>query len=192
MPFCFYPIYLKDLTAAYDEDETQITSLIYYGCITILMLILMFILDSYQFKSAFIKQSLDEEKQEEETGSESLLEKEKLAIECKNVSKIMKGAKEPIISNITFEVKKGSVMGLLGPSGAGKSTLFSLLAMLEARDTGHIVLDSVRLDKGSYREAQRSLDVGIVFQEDVLWANKTVDENLRLVGRFKGVKEEEL
>ena len=28
MPFCFYPIYLKDLTAAYDEKETQITSLI--------------------------------------------------------------------------------------------------------------------------------------------------------------------
>jgi ABC-type multidrug transport system ATPase subunit len=83
-------------------------------------------------------------------------------------------------------------MGLLGPSGAGKSTLFSLLAMLQGRDSGDIVLDSVRLDKGSYREAQRSLDVGIVFQEDVLWADKTVDENLRLVGRFKGVKEEEL
>jgi ABC-type multidrug transport system ATPase subunit len=121
-----------------------------------------------------------------------LLEKEKLAIECKNVSKKMKGFKEPIISNITFEVKRGSVMGLLGPSGAGKSTLFRLLAMIQARDAGQIVLDSVKLDKGSYREAQRSLDVGIVFQEDVLWENKTVDQNLRLVGRFKGFKEEEL
>jgi ABC-type sulfate/molybdate transport systems ATPase subunit len=53
-------------------------------------------------------------------------------------------------------------MGLLGPSGAGKSTLLKLLSMIQGRDSGKIVLDSVRLDKGSYQEAQ-SLDVGIVF-----------------------------
>jgi ABC-type multidrug transport system ATPase subunit len=58
----------------------------------------------------------------------------------------MKGIRENIISNITFEVKKGSIMGLLGPSGAGKSTIFKLLTMIQARDSGQIVLDSVRLD----------------------------------------------
>lgn len=42
-------------------------------------------------------------------------------------------------------------MGLLGPSGAGKSTLFKLLSMIQARDSGQIILDSVRLDKGSYQ-----------------------------------------
>jgi ABC-2 type transport system ATP-binding protein len=104
----------------------------------------------------------------------------------------MKGVKEPIISNITFEVQRGSIMGLLGPSGAGKSTLFKLLSLIQARDSGQIVLDSVKIDKGKYKDAQNLLDIGIVFQEDVLWANKTVDQNLRLVGKFKGVKKEML
>ena len=72
-------------------------------------------------------------------------------------------------------------MGLLGPSGSGKSTLFKLLSMIQDRDSGQIVLDSVKLDKTSYKEAQ-SLDIGIVFQEDVLWVNRTVDQNLMLVG----------
>jgi len=93
----------------------------------------------------------------------------------------MKGVKEPLISNITFEVQRGSIMGLLGPSGAGKSTLFKLLSLIQARDSGQIVLDSVKIDKGKYKDA-KDLDIGVVFQEDVLWANKTVDQNLRLVG----------
>jgi ABC-type multidrug transport system ATPase subunit len=80
----------------------------------------------------------------------------------------MKEFKDPIISSISFEVQRGSIMGLLGPSGAGKSTLFNLLSMIHARDSGQIVLCSVNLDKASYQEAH-SLDVGIVFQEDVLW-----------------------
>ena len=120
-----------------------------------------------------------------------MLEKEKPVIELKNVSKKMKGVKEKIISNITFEVQRGSVMGLLGPSGAGKSTLFKLLSLIQARDSGQIVLDSVKIDQGKYKDAQ-DLDIGVVFQEDVLWANKTVDQNLRLVGKFKGVKKEVL
>jgi ABC-type multidrug transport system ATPase subunit len=82
-------------------------------------------------------------------------------------------------------------MGLLGPSGSGKSTLFKLLSMIQDRDSGQIVLDSVKLDKASCQEAQ-SLDIGIVFQEDVLWINKTVDQNLMLVGKFKGIKKEEI
>ena len=76
-----------------------------YGCITILMFIFMLILDSYQFKAAFKNNSgKGEEKIEEESFNEFLMGKEKPAIECKNVSKKMKEFKEPIISNISFEV----------------------------------------------------------------------------------------
>ena len=122
-----------------------------YGCITILMLIFMFILDSYQFKVAFKNnRGKGEENIEEESFTESLMGKEKPAIECKDVSKKMKEHKDPIISNISFEVQRGSIMGLLGPSGAGKSTLFNLLSMINARDSGQIVLGSVNLDKASY------------------------------------------
>ena len=76
-----------------------------YGCITILMLIFMFILDSYQFKAAFKNnRGNGEENIEEESLTESLMGKEMPAIECKDVSKKMKEHKEPIISNISFEV----------------------------------------------------------------------------------------
>jgi ABC-type bacteriocin/lantibiotic exporter with double-glycine peptidase domain len=111
----------------------------------------MFILDSYQFKVAFKNnRGKGEENIEEESFNESLMGKDKPAIECNDVSKKMKEHKDPIISNISFEVQRGSIMGLLGPSGAGKSTLFNLLSMINARDSGQIVLGSVNLDKASY------------------------------------------
>ena len=55
-------------------------------------------------------------------------------------------------------------MGLIGPSGAGKSTIFSMLALMEPRDTGDIWLENLKIEK-YFKDYQKmsELDIGIVF-----------------------------
>ena len=80
-------------------------------------------------------------------------------------------------------------MGLLGPSGAGKSTIFKLLTLMSARDSGDLRLAKIEINRywDDYRHSQ-DLDLGFVFQEDVLWEDKTVDENLEIVGKIRGLQ----
>jgi len=84
-------------------------------------------------------------------------------------------------------------MGLIGPSGAGKTTIFKMLALMEKRDLGNIQLNGISINKyyEDYSKIQE-LDIGIVFEEDVLWLDKTVDENLAIVGKLRGINKNEL
>jgi len=108
-------------------------------------------------------------------------------ISCARLSKSIDG--EKIVKDISFSIKEGEILGLIGPSGAGKSTIFKILTMMEKRDSGEVVLDGISIDgyRKQYDRAE-SLDIGFVFQEDVLWEEKTVDQNLELVGQFRGLK----
>jgi ABC-2 type transport system ATP-binding protein len=112
-------------------------------------------------------------------------------ISCARLSKSIDG--ERIVKDISFSIKEGEILGLIGPSGAGKSTIFKILTMMEKRDSGEVVLDGISIDgyRKQYDRAE-SLDIGFVFQEDVLWEEKTVDQNLQLVGEFRGLKGEAL
>jgi len=113
-------------------------------------------------------------------------------IACRNISKKKKGSKnEYIVKDITLDVERGQIMGLLGPSGAGKSTIFKVLTMMTARDSGVLHLAGIDINRywDDYRHIQ-DLDLGFVFQEDVLWEDKTVDENLEIVGKIRGLSAE--
>ena len=71
------------------------------------------------------------------------------AIEIKDVSKSYKSVKA--LRDISFNIRKGELFGLIGPDGAGKTTLFRILATLTLPDSGSatvIGLDVVR----DYRE----------------------------------------
>jgi branched-chain amino acid transport system ATP-binding protein len=47
------------------------------------------------------------------------------------------------VDNVSFEVKRGEVLGLIGPNGAGKSTLFNLIAGVVPPTSGQIIFDGV-------------------------------------------------
>ncbi|WP_144392508.1 ABC transporter ATP-binding protein [Pleionea sediminis] len=55
-------------------------------------------------------------------------------IEVKNLQKSFK--KNVVISNLSFSVKQGSVLGLLGTNGAGKTTLLQTMLGFESKDEG--------------------------------------------------------
>ncbi|MDR2037390.1 MAG: ABC transporter ATP-binding protein [Bacteroidales bacterium] len=64
---------------------------------------------------------------------------ENILVRCSGISKTYPG-KPPVsaLREISMEVSKGEIFGLIGPDGAGKTTLFRMLATLALPDTGHI------------------------------------------------------
>jgi ABC-2 type transport system ATP-binding protein len=89
------------------------------------------------------------------------------------------------LSNVSFEVRKGEIFGLLGPNGGGKSTLFRILSTMMVPTAGRALIaghDVVR-DPAAVRR-----QVGVVFQTQSLDKALTVEENLRAQGHLHGLR----
>ncbi len=88
------------------------------------------------------------------------------------------------LSNVSFDVPQGQVIGLIGPSGAGKSTLIRCINRLVEPTSGTVRLNDVNLPAlrtGDLRRARRR--IGMIFQEYALVERLTVMENV-LSGRL--------
>ena len=88
------------------------------------------------------------------------------------------------LSDVSFDVPKGQVVGLIGPSGAGKSSLIRCVNRLVEPTSGKVLLndmDITRLRSGELRRARRR--IGMIFQEYALVERLTVMENV-LSGRL--------
>jgi len=73
----------------------------------------------------------------------------------------------PRISNISFDLKCGEILGVVGPSGAGKSTLLSLLLRFYEPFAGSILLDNQALSSMDPSWVRRN--IGFVAQDPVLF-----------------------
>jgi subfamily B ATP-binding cassette protein MsbA len=82
---------------------------------------------------------------------------------------------EPVLSDITFDAPKGSVVALVGASGAGKSTLVDLIPRFYEPTGGHIRIDGI--DTRDITLASLRSLTGIVSQDTVLF-NDTVRNNI--------------
>lgn len=90
-------------------------------------------------------------------------------LEVKNLSKEFNG--HQILRDISFTLKDGEIMTIVGPSGAGKTTLLRIIAGLETKDAGEILIDGKPYDSGK---------VGVVFQDYNLFPNLNVLQNITL------------
>ena len=58
------------------------------------------------------------------------------------VQKLRKSYKDrEVLKNISFEIKEGSICGLLGINGAGKSTIMKIIFGLENADSGTVIFN---------------------------------------------------
>ncbi|WP_193171875.1 phosphonate ABC transporter ATP-binding protein [Nisaea nitritireducens] len=94
------------------------------------------------------------------------------------------GTGDRALTDVSFTVEPGQVVGLIGPSGAGKSTLIRCINRLVEPSAGKISLgdlDITQLSRGGLRQARRR--IGMIFQEYALVERLTVMENV-LSGRL--------
>lgn len=89
------------------------------------------------------------------------------------------------LEQITFEVRRGELFGLIGPDGAGKTTLFRLLATLLDPDEGSATVDGFDIVT-QYREIRRR--VGYMPGRFSLYPDLSVAENLDFFAALFGVK----
>ncbi|CDW86996.1 abc transporter family protein [Stylonychia lemnae] len=107
----------------------------------------------------------------------------KFIIETFRLSKVYRDQKIAV-NRINFQLQKGSIIGILGPNGAGKTSLYSMLAVQQPRNQGHINLLGESIER--FSNSRSGMNFGLVCQNNILWDNLTVDEHLRFVGNIKG------
>jgi subfamily B ATP-binding cassette protein HlyB/CyaB len=83
-----------------------------------------------------------------------------------------------VLSDVTFSMPAGQVLGIVGPSGSGKSTLAKLIQRLYVPEGGRVLVDGVDLAMVDITWLRRQM--GIVLQENVLF-NRSVRDNIALV-----------
>lgn len=93
------------------------------------------------------------------------------------------------VSNVSFEVKKGSIHGFLGPNGAGKSTTMKMIAGLLPATTGSITLFGEKVEPEKLK--MKNL-IGLLPESAPLYLDMTVENYLKLVAKLHGVKETQL
>lgn len=88
------------------------------------------------------------------------------------------------VNQISFQVKKGSLLGFLGVNGAGKSTVINMMATLLKPDMGTVEICGNTLGKDDAKIREK---IGIVYQQNCLDDLLTVRENLLCRGILYGL-----
>ena len=87
------------------------------------------------------------------------------------------------LRELTFEVGRGDIYGIIGPDGAGKTTLLRILATLMLPDSGAAAVDGLDV-VSDHREIRRR--IGYMPGRFSLYQDLTVEENLRFFATLFG------
>jgi ABC-2 type transport system ATP-binding protein len=111
-----------------------------------------------------------------------------LLLQVKNLKKYFHEKHQVIkaLDDVSLQIFKGEVLGLLGVNGAGKTTLSSIIATLHPPTEGDIIYNekSIYADINEYRRI-----IGFCPQKPNLNNDLTVEQNLLFAGRFYGLPE---
>ncbi len=81
------------------------------------------------------------------------------------------------LTDVSFSVRHGEVLGLIGPSGCGKTTVLRTIAGLETPDSGRLRIRGI--DAAGMAPADRR--IGMVFQDLALWPHMNVRRHVEFV-----------
>ena len=115
-----------------------------------------------------------------------------ILIKLYDVSKIFYSEQGNItaVKDISININKGEIYGIIGLSGAGKSTLIRCLNRLEEPTSGKIFIDGVdliSLNRTDLRHQRKN--IGMIFQHFNLLSQKNVYDNIAFPLRLENVKE---
>jgi len=107
-------------------------------------------------------------------------------IRIDHLSKVFKDKTKTVVAvnDVSFEVMKGEIFGLLGSNGAGKSTLIRILTTLLSPTTGHAVVNDIDITKDP--ETIRTL-IGVCPQNYTSDVELSAYDNLEFYGKLQNV-----
>ncbi len=90
--------------------------------------------------------------------------------------------------DVALTAEPGDVVAVVGPNGAGKSTLLRALAGIQALDEGSLVCEGEVWDGPGRRPVEaRHRNVGVVFQQDLLFPHLSALRNVAFGARARGI-----
>jgi len=88
------------------------------------------------------------------------------------------------LDKVSFEMKKGDIVGLLGQNGAGKSTLMRILTSFITPSSGSVIIDADDINTHSLSIRQK---IGYLPEKPPLYGDMTVQYYLKFAAEIKGV-----
>jgi len=110
-----------------------------------------------------------------------------MRLEIKGLGKSFNGdhrQRVDALENVTLHVDSGDLVSIVGPSGCGKSTLLEIIAGLQDRTEGRILVDGTPVEESTANRA-------IVFQQYALFPWLTVRKNIEYGPKIRGVGQRE-
>ncbi|NKB34959.1 MAG: ATP-binding cassette domain-containing protein [Pseudomonadales bacterium] len=111
-------------------------------------------------------------------------------IELRNIQKSFDNGTSLAVSDTSFTVAEGELLGLIGESGSGKTTTLKMINRLEEPSSGEIVVNGQNVLDRNPEELRRN--IGYVFQGIGLFPHYTVAENVAAVPELLGWDEAEI
>ena len=106
-----------------------------------------------------------------------------MSINIKNVNKFY--GKQQALTDVSFSLNKGEIVGFLGPNGAGKSTLMKIITCYLEQDSGKVqVCDLDTVEQNLKVKAK----IGYLPEHNPLYTDMYIKEYLTFVGRIYKVK----
>jgi len=102
----------------------------------------------------------------------------KEVLKVKNISKIYQAQNGEVeaLKDVSFSIKEGEFVSIIGPSGCGKSTVLSIIADLETKTSGEIIIDG---------------QIGYMLQKDSLLEWRTIYNNIMFGLEVQNIKTKE-
>lgn len=104
-------------------------------------------------------------------------------IEIRNISKTFHQKKQAFkaLDQVSLNIDKGDIVGIIGFSGAGKSTLIRTVNLLERPDEGQVIINGKDFTQLSSKQlAEERKKIGMIFQHFNLLSSRTVFDNVAL------------
>ena len=89
------------------------------------------------------------------------------------------------VQDLSFNIKKGEIVGFLGPNGAGKTTTMRLLTSYYTPDTGKILINGV---DNAEHDLETRKSIGYLPENNPLYEDLLVSEYLSFIADLRGMK----
>lgn len=127
-----------------------------------------------------VEEKAASETEELATGPESV--REELNIKVENITKAF--GPTVAVDQVSFNVRKGEVVGFLGPNGSGKTTTMRLLTSFYTPDSGRILIEGI--DNQQNDVATRKM-IGYLPENNPIYGDFLVHETLSFVADLRGL-----